>query len=104
MARVKPVAIGSIVFSTRQEALAFFKAMLSRYQPEGIVSAADSEYLSELIKRHPDEIEKIGNGIHHFEVMRADFNTKCFAVVRRDGTRIDFSYKVCVNSEPMAPL
>ncbi|WP_080686813.1 DUF3223 domain-containing protein [Bradyrhizobium elkanii] len=30
--------------------------------------------------------------------MRAsEFNTKCFAIVRRDGSRIDFSYKVCVN-------
>ncbi|MDQ8730682.1 DCL family protein [Bradyrhizobium sp. LHD-71] len=100
MARGKPVSIGNITFRTRQEGLSFFKEMLSKYRPEDAVGESDSIHLTELLKRHPDYAEKIGNGIHHFEVMSADFNTKCFAVVRRDGTRIDFSYKICVNTEP----
>jgi hypothetical protein len=100
MTRGKPAPIGDMPFQFRKDALVFFKDMLSRYHPEDTVNETDSSYLLELLKRHPDSEEKIGNGIHHFEVARADFNTKCFAVVRRNGTRINFSYKVCVNTEP----
>lgn len=100
MARGKSLQLGDTAFPTRREALAFFKQMLAKYSLEETVSATDSILLTELLKRHPDVNEKIGNGIHHFEVISSDFNTKCFAVVRRDGSRIDFSYIICVNSEP----
>jgi hypothetical protein len=98
MAKAKPLTVGALTFSTQQQGLQFFKAMLAKYQPEEWVSDADSLLLAELLKRHPELSEKVGNGIHHFEAMRADFNTKCFAVVRRDGSRVDFSYKVCVTA------
>ncbi|MCS3444985.1 DCL family protein [Bradyrhizobium elkanii] len=98
MAKAKPLQIGSLAFPTQQKALLHCKNILSEYGPDEWVSEEDALFLSELLKRHPDAAAKIGNGIHHFEVMRAsEFNTKCFAIVRRDGSRIDFSYKVCVN-------
>jgi hypothetical protein len=98
MARAKPVNLGTISFPTQQAASLFFKAMLSRYSPEDTVSNTDGVALAELLKRHPDYDRKVGNGIHHFEVMRADFNSKCFAIVHRDGSRVDFSYKICITS------
>lgn len=100
MARGKPVDLGTLTFATRQEALGHFKAMLARYRPEQTVGDADALELAELIKRHPERAEKVGPGVHHFEVMHAEFNTKCFAIVRTNGTRVDFSYRVCVNSGP----
>lgn len=90
--------LGDRSFRTRQEALAFFRAMLARYKPDDVVVDADAAYLAELIKRHPEASEKIGPGVHHFEVMHADFGTKCFRIVRRNGTRVDFSYPTCVNA------
>jgi len=96
MGKTKPLQIGPLVFATQQQALLFCKDMLSKYRPEDWVSDDDARFLTELLKRHPDSNDKIRNGVHHFEVMRADFNTKCFAVVRRDGSRVDFSYKVCI--------
>lgn len=98
MGKPKPLQIGPCAFATQQKALLFCKAMLSKYRPDDWVSDSDAQFLTELLKRHPDSSDRVGNGVHHFEVMRADFNTKCFAVVRRDGSRIDFSYKVCVTS------
>jgi hypothetical protein len=98
MGKPKPLQIGPRAFETQQKALLFCKDMLSKYRPDDWVSDSDAQFLTELLKRHPDSSDRVGNGIHHFEVMRADFNTKCFAVVRRDGSRIDFSYKVCVTS------
>jgi Protein of unknown function (DUF3223) len=96
----KPVALGSKTFATRQQALEFFKGMLSQYSPEDVVSDADAEHLRELLQRHPDAAKKIGPGIHHFEVMSADYGTKCFGVMRTNGTRIDFSYGACINTDP----
>jgi hypothetical protein len=99
MGKAKPTTLGDLTFRTQRETLQFFKAMLAKYRPDEWVSEADSSLLVELLHRHPDTAEKTGNGIHHFEVMRAEFNTKCFAVVRRDGTRVDFSYKTCITSK-----
>jgi hypothetical protein len=103
MGKAKPLQIGTLAFPTQQRALLFCKDMLSKYDPDLWVSDSDAVFLTELLKLHPDLGEKVGNGIHHFEVMRADFNTKCFAVVRRDGSRIDFSYKVCVTAASGTP-
>lgn len=91
-----PIIVGDITFPNQAKALAFFKTLLSKYNPEDTVSDEDSLHLNGLIKLHPEYVSKIGNGLHHFEVMRADFNSKCFAIIRRDGSRVDFSYKVCV--------
>ena len=100
MPRGKPVVLDGRSFGTRQDALAYFKAMLARYRPEDTVDDADSIDLRSLLQRHPEHAEKAGVGIDHFEVMSADYGTKCFAVVQRNGTRIDFSYVVCVNNDP----
>jgi hypothetical protein len=99
MPRGKPVVLDNRSFETRQDALAHFKAMLGRYRPGDTVDGADTKDLEALLRRHPELADKIGVGIHHFEVMSADYGTKCFAVVQRNGTRIDFSYPVCVNND-----
>jgi len=98
MGKAKPLTVGTQVFAKQEDALLFCKIMLAKYRPDEWVSEFDAQFLTELLKRHPDADDKIGNGVHHFEVMRADFNTKCFAVVRRDGSRVDFSYIVCIRS------
>jgi len=97
-----PVILDTKSFQTKKQALAYFKAMLARYVPEEIVDDADMAHLNALLKRHPEAAEKIGLGVHHFEVMSAEYGTNCFGVVRRDGTRIDFSYVVCVTNETTA--
>jgi hypothetical protein len=51
------------------------------------------------LDRHPQRDEKIGVGIHHFEVQSADYGTHCFAIVRKDGAAVNFSFKVCISPE-----
>jgi hypothetical protein len=99
MPKGKPVILANKSFPTKQAAHAYFKEMLSRYQPETIVSAEDAKDLVELLNRHPNAAHKRGVGVHHFEVMSADYGTKCFCVVRTNGTREDFSYITCVNAD-----
>lgn len=97
MARGKPVVLSTKTFTSRSEALAFFKEILSRYRPGDRVSTADGAHLESLLSRHTEFASKLGVGIDHFEVMTADYGTRCFWIVRTDGSREDFSYVHCVN-------
>lgn len=70
--------------------------MLNRYRPSDTVSPADATDLAELLKRHSEYEAKLGGGIDHFEVMKAEYGTQCFRIVRLDGTSDDFSYPHCI--------
>lgn len=96
MARKKPVILATINFETQSQALNFFHEMLQKYVPGERVTTEDALYLSELFKRHPYYLTKIGNGVNYFEVMPEQFNSQCFCAVLKDGTKEGFSYKKCV--------
>jgi hypothetical protein len=78
------------------EATVFFRAMLGRYRPGARVNESDRGYLEELLKRHPEYRAKVGCGVSHFEVMRTEFGSHCFRIVRTDGSGTDFSYRSCI--------
>lgn len=99
--RGKPVILATRSFCTKQDAHAHFKSMLAKYSVDETVSEEDAKDLASLVLRHPEAAEKIGVGIHHFEVMSADYGTKCFAIVRKNGTREDFSYIACITANPV---
>ena len=96
MARGRSIKLDTREFATKSDATAYFKSMLARYRPGDRVSEDDSKDLASLLTRHPEAAEKIGAGIHHFEVMSADYGTKCFWVVRLDETMERFSYPSCI--------
>jgi hypothetical protein len=97
MPRGKPVELDTIRFDTQKAATEHFQAMLRRYKPGDRISFADSADLAALLKRHESYAEKVGSGISHFEVMVADFNSRCFQVIRTDGTGADFSLHHCIS-------
>lgn len=96
MARGQPVHLNTRSFTTKGAAAAHFKAMLARYRIGDRVNDGDGRDLAALLERHPERDEKVGSGISHFEVMAADYGTRCFRVVRHDGTGVDFSYPFCI--------
>lgn len=96
MAKAKSVNIGNLYFEKKGDATAFFKAMLNRYQVEEQVSDQDGIVLLAALERHPDAKEKIGVGVDYFFVRRADYGTKCFWVMRLNGTVERFSYYSCI--------
>jgi hypothetical protein len=97
MVRGTPVTLSTRKFQKKGDASDYFKAMLNRYRPGERVSSSDSEDLSALLIFHDEYSEKVGIGIDHFEVMKAEYNTKCFCIVRSDGSHIDFSYVHCIS-------
>lgn len=96
MAKAQPVEIGNMKFSKKGDALGHLKSILNSYHPEERVSAEDEAFLLEALKNHPEVNAKIGVGVDHLFVRRADYGTKCFWVRRTDGTEERFSYKSCV--------
>jgi len=84
-------------FNKKGDALNFFKEMLNGYGLGDKVSAHDQSVLLLALATHPDAVEKIGVGIDHFTVEKADYNTRCFWANRSDGSSVKFSYKSCVN-------
>jgi hypothetical protein len=93
----KPVVLSTRTFVNRGEATTHFREMLNRYGPGDRVTDDDAADLASLLERHPDRDEKIGPGISHFEVQLADFNTRCFRVVKKDGAWARFSYYACIS-------
>jgi hypothetical protein len=70
--------------------------MLHRYRPKQRVSEEDRADLAALLKHHAEYEDKVGIGIAHFEVMRAEFGTQRFRLVHEDATDEAFSYPHCI--------
>ena len=71
--------------------------MLSRYRPGEVVTDSDGIEWAELLKRHPEYAQKVGCGVHHFEVIAAEYGAQCFRIVRLDNSSDSFSYPACVS-------
>ena len=66
MSKKIPLIVGELKFSTQKEAHEYFKKKLNSYQDHDDVSIDDYEILIHLIERHPEAIQKIGEGIKRF--------------------------------------
>ena len=97
----RKIALTTRVFEKAGDGTAFFKEMLNRYQIGDAVSAVDAKDLDALMERHDERDEKIGVGVDHYEVQRGpEGMTRCFWIVRTDGSRIDISYLHCLKARP----
>jgi hypothetical protein len=98
MAKI-PVQVGALQFASKGEAAEHFRQMLYRYQIGERIGEPDSTELEWLLERHSEAADKIGIGVGHFSVRDAIFGSRCFEVVRSDGTATDFSFKNCVDGK-----
>lgn len=93
MARGKPVELATRKFDNQTLATSFFREMLGRYKVGERVNEINSLDLASLLERHPEYSQKVGCGVDHFEVMLdKEHGSKCFRIVRTDGSGTDFSY------------
>lgn len=97
-------AIGGQALS-KGAAAKHFAAMLKRYEAGESISGQDASDLSDLLALHPKAEQKRGGGDSavSFSVLQITPTAKCFAVVRADGSRTDFSYHKCLE-KPQTPL
>lgn len=95
MVRRQDIVIGGEVFATQAEARERFRNILYKYRLGETIDVADSQFMSYAVQRHPDAAAKIGLGIRSFEVRAADYGTRCFWVIRVDGSAEKFSFNAC---------
>lgn len=91
--------IGSREFKYKKDALLYFKNILNSYNPRQTVNDNDFKDLVELIENRPDKDEKIRCGIEKIQVIEVRYKTKCFELIRTDGSTEVFSYRNCINGK-----
>ncbi|BFI30785.1 protein MpNRPE1a [Marchantia polymorpha subsp. ruderalis] len=74
------------------------KNILKKCEPEERLVEEDHNLLStQVLPNHPNSAAKVGCGIDYFKVATY-MDTKCFFLVRKDGTSEDFSYHKCLQT------
>lgn len=58
----------------------------------GTVSQTDLPTLISILSQHSEWEEKIGYGMSHISIGKAQFGTKCFYINRMDGSKTDISF------------
>ncbi|MDB6019693.1 MAG: hypothetical protein JWR19_4182 [Pedosphaera sp.] len=100
MGRSKPIALGHLSFPKQGDALNHFKDLLARTPSGTQLKGNDYRDVEALLSGHPRAQEKIGVGIAKLVVENAEFDDKCFHVIRSDGSGDNFSYKKCIAGDP----
>lgn len=91
--------IGDKEFKFKKDAISYFKNILDSYEPTQTVSENDFKDLVGLIENRPDKDQKIGCGIESIQVIEVRFKTKCFELIRTDGSKEVFSYRNSINGK-----
>jgi hypothetical protein len=90
--------IGAKRFTTKAAITEWFSVMLLRHDVGEQVDGADGVDLAALLEKHPNYQLKIADGVAGFTVLRGQFGTRCFGIVRPDGSSEDFSYMKCIGA------
>ena len=75
--------------------------ILYRYADGGRLDEGDFKFMLDVLKMHPDAVQKIGAGVEGMIVRTNPVfrNTQGFWIERVDGTSTDFSFLSCLNGE-----
>ncbi|KAJ8769723.1 hypothetical protein K2173_005929 [Erythroxylum novogranatense] len=83
------------------------RKILNKYPLDHQLNETDKSILMRVLYFHPRKDEKIGPGAQHIKVVKHPVyqDSRCFSLVRTDGTMEDFSYHKCVHGalEIIAP-
>ena len=96
------LTIGNRTFETQKAAIDHTRDLLLTLEPYQIVST-DTEgydYLTDLVKRHPDAASKIGKGVDAFYVHRSVTGHIALSIKRVDTSLVDVSWVTCVKAKP----
>jgi hypothetical protein len=93
----KTYAINGEKFLTKSALTERIKGILHSYKAGEYLNSPDFYFMRDLLDQHPEAEQKIGVGVAKIFVDTAGmYSTKCFHVLRRDGTKTDFSYSECL--------
>uniref|UniRef100_A0A1D1YKQ1 Protein DCL, chloroplastic n=1 Tax=Anthurium amnicola TaxID=1678845 RepID=A0A1D1YKQ1_9ARAE len=93
------VRLGPKSFGSSVEMFEYFYKLLHTWSPNLGINKYEHMVLLELIKKgHPEPDKKTGDGIDGFQVRYHPlWKSRCFFLVRVDGSSDDFSFRKCVD-------
>ncbi|WOK94165.1 hypothetical protein Cni_G02867 [Canna indica] len=93
-------SVGPKVFTSSDEMFFYFLNLLRSWSPNLDINKYEHMALLDLIQKgHSEPAKKIGEGIEAFQVRyHPTFKSRCFFLVRVDGTSDDFSFRKCVDN------
>ncbi|KAJ7535684.1 hypothetical protein O6H91_12G042600 [Diphasiastrum complanatum] len=61
------------------------------------LEAADDNVIQKVLLHHPRREQKVGCGLEFIKIDRhPNYEARCFFVVRKDGSSVDFSFRKCI--------
>jgi len=81
----------------------FFHEILYAHSEGEFLDEKETAYIIELLKYHQKSSEKIGNGVDKIKIGKSPqhLDTRCFIIVRKDNSEVDFSYMKCTGEIPL---
>ncbi len=95
----KEYVVGGKTFKSKGELLLYVREIHAKE----VLSTEDKQFILNLLTHHRNYLLKAGIGITDIGFGSGDFNTKCFIVIRKNGTTESFSYYTCVNDVVATP-
>ncbi|CAL5198380.1 unnamed protein product [Lathyrus oleraceus] len=94
-----PVKLGNKTFGSSLELFDYFNSFLHAWGLNLDVNKYEHTMLLELLRKgHPEPDEKIDGEIRAFQVRKhPTWKSKCFFLIRDDGSADDFSFRKCVD-------
>ncbi|XP_010916681.1 uncharacterized protein [Elaeis guineensis] len=93
------VCLGPKAFDSSKEMFDYFFKLLRQWSPNLDINEYEHMVLLDLLQKgHPEPEKKIGEGIQAFQVRyQPAWKSRCFFIVRVDGTDDDFSFRKCID-------
>lgn len=96
----KTQALAGQVFLTKKALRAAIRKILHQSPLNKNLQGNNYRLVRALLDQHPSADQKIGCGVQSIQVVKfKPYNHRGFELKRTDGTRTDFSYIQCLNSE-----
>ena len=94
----KPQTLGPKTFNSPEEAIKYFSWLLNTITPNQDMNDYERLVVQACLEKvHGDFEKKVGCGIKAFQVkMHPEHDSKCYYVMRTNGSMTDFSYRKCV--------
>lgn len=93
------VTMGELCFASKAEANQYFSAILNNTRLGAELIGNDLSDVMALLSCHPDALKKMGAGVKTIKVDKALYKTRCFHVIRVDGSSDNFSINRCIVGE-----
>jgi len=90
-------------FEYKVEIKSFFHDILYSHSEGEFLDDKETAYIIELLKYHQKSSEKIGNGVDKIKIGKSPqhLDSRCFIIIRKDNSEVDFSYMKCIGEIPL---